>query len=190
MPLIHIFGASGAGTTTLGRAIAEQWDYVHLDTDDFFWLPTDPPYTDKRPMEERVALLLAAVDRSPRCVLTGSLCGWGDFLVPRFDLAIYLQTPTEVRIRRLRERESRHFGDRIQPGGDMYDNHREFLEWAATYDTAGVDSRSRALHDVWAAGLPCPVLPLDGMQEMPEQLRRIRVELRERPAESPAGSAM
>lgn len=31
----------------------------------------------------------------------------------------------------------------------MYDNHREFVDWAATYDDAGIDQRSRALHEAW-----------------------------------------
>jgi len=40
---IHILGASGSGTTTLGRALAERLQYPHFETDDYFWLPTAPP---------------------------------------------------------------------------------------------------------------------------------------------------
>ena len=40
--LIHIFGASGSGTTTLAEKISRELGYFHLDTDDYFWLPTDP----------------------------------------------------------------------------------------------------------------------------------------------------
>ena len=40
---IHILGASGSGTTTLGRALAARLQCPHFDTDDCFWLPTDPP---------------------------------------------------------------------------------------------------------------------------------------------------
>jgi len=35
---IHILGASGSGTTTLGRALAERLQCPHFDTDDYFWL--------------------------------------------------------------------------------------------------------------------------------------------------------
>jgi hypothetical protein len=41
---IHIVGASGSGTTSLASAIAAQCGHRHLDTDDFFWMPTSPPY--------------------------------------------------------------------------------------------------------------------------------------------------
>ena len=40
MQRIHILGASGSGTTTLGRALAERLQCRHFDTDDYFWLPT------------------------------------------------------------------------------------------------------------------------------------------------------
>ncbi len=60
---VHIFGASGAGTSTLGRALADRHRLVHLDTDDFYWMPTDPPFTVLRLDGARpVAELVAAVE--------------------------------------------------------------------------------------------------------------------------------
>jgi adenylate kinase family enzyme len=41
---IHIMGASGAGVTSLGRALADALAVPHHDTDDYFWQPTIPPY--------------------------------------------------------------------------------------------------------------------------------------------------
>lgn len=55
--IIHILGASGSGTTTLGRAIQQTFGHTHLDTDDYFWVPTDPPYIEKRIPHERQRLL-------------------------------------------------------------------------------------------------------------------------------------
>lgn len=45
--VIHIYGASGSGTSTLGKFISEQLGYTFMDTDDYFWLPTDPKYTQR-----------------------------------------------------------------------------------------------------------------------------------------------
>ncbi len=78
---IHIFGASGSGTTTLASRLAVRHGHRHPDTDEFFWLPTDPPYREKRPREARLALLRRALGETPSWVLSGSLCGWGDPLV-------------------------------------------------------------------------------------------------------------
>jgi|LSQX01.1.fsa_nt_gb adenylate kinase family enzyme len=181
MPLIHVFGASGAGTTTMGRAIASSFGYVHLDTDDFFWEPTDPPFQRTRPVEERAARLHDVTGQDGFFVLTGSLCGWGDFLIPRFDLAIRLVTPTDIRIKRLQDREKSRFGDRVLPGGDMYDNHREFIDWAATYDAAGLDQRSRARHDQWSHLLCCPCLVMDGARPMSDLIKELEPHIPRKP---------
>ena len=69
---IHITGASGSGTTTLGAAIAGRWGHRHLDTDDFYWEPTWPPFRQSRAEHDRQQLLAAALDESPRWVLSGS----------------------------------------------------------------------------------------------------------------------
>jgi adenylate kinase family enzyme len=42
---VHVLGASGSGTTTLARALANHWSVPHADADDYFWVPTDPPGT-------------------------------------------------------------------------------------------------------------------------------------------------
>ena len=171
--VIHIFGASGSGTTTLARCIAERWGFVHLDSDDFFWLPTDPPYTHKRPIDERVPLMRAQIERAENAVISGSLTDWGDPLIPCFTLAVRLVTPTDVRIARLREREHRHFGARIEPGGDMEEAHQAFLAWAAGYDDGGPDTRSRMKHDEWQKLLRCPLLTLHGDAPLEENLTEI-----------------
>ncbi len=176
--VIHILGASGSGTTTLGKAIGEQYGFRHIDADDYFWLPTDPPYTSKRELLERQRLLGEAIASSPRCVISGSLCGWGDMFIPRFELVILVETPTRTRIERLKQRERGHFGQRILPGGDMYANHMEFLAWAARYDTAGLEQRSRALHAQWLGRLACPLVKVDGTMPAEEILAGLEGVLR------------
>ena len=37
--IIHIYGASGPGATTLAKYICEKLNYVVMDTDDYFWFP-------------------------------------------------------------------------------------------------------------------------------------------------------
>jgi adenylate kinase family enzyme len=172
--LIHIFGASGAGTTTLGKAMDEEWNYTHLDIDDYFWLPTEPPFTTPRETALRTALLSSDLENTDKCVLTGSLCGWGDMYIPLFHLVIYLEAPTEIRMQRLKAREEDHFGSRILAGGDMYQIHQDFLVWAKSYDTADLNSRRRALHKQWLEKITCPILTLDGTKTTDILLREIK----------------
>jgi adenylate kinase family enzyme len=171
---IHIFGASGSGTTFLAAAIAGKHGHRRLDTDDFFWAPTDPPYREKRSRDQRLALLRQALPGSGPWVLSGSLCGWGDPLIPEFDLVVFLVVPTPVRLARLRAREAARYGHRaIAAGGELHGAHVEFLEWAGRYDTGGLEMRSRALHEAWVAALPGAVLRLEGDRSVDEQLAQI-----------------
>ena len=160
--VIHIFGASGSGTSTLGRALAEKTGFRFMDTDDYYWLSAEPMYTLKRPIPERLALMARDLDECSDAVLSGSLAGWGDPLIPRFTLAVRLNTPTPVRMERLKQREYARYVRRILPGGDLFEQSQAFLAWAAQYDDGLPPLRSRALHDLWQQKLSCPLLTLDG----------------------------
>jgi adenylate kinase family enzyme len=177
---IHILGASGSGTSTLGDALARSFGYIHLDTDDYFWEPTEPPFQQTRERQQRQALLGAALDAHPRWVLSGSLCGWGDIFIPRFDLVIFLCVPQEIRMARLKAREQRRFGKAaLAPGGGMHAAHMSFLNWAAAYDEGGDDMRSRRRHEQWLASLPCPCIRLEGLLTVEEQVTRLEKVLAE-----------
>ena len=177
--VIHIYGASGSGTSTLGRKLCAELGYFFMDTDDYFWVPTDPKYQIKRSFEERLALMHKDIDAHDNIVISGSLVDWGDELIPLFTLAIRLVTDTEIRIARLRERERAEFGDRLLPGGDMYENHQEFIEWARAYDTGSVDMRSKAKHDEWQKLLRCRQIVLDGAADLDDNARKALVALAE-----------
>ena len=75
MPIrrVHIMGASGAGVTTLGRALADALGLPHHDTDDYYWQPTDPPYREKRDIPDRLRLMHELFLPRPSWVLSGSL---------------------------------------------------------------------------------------------------------------------
>ena len=168
---VHLTGASGAGVSTLGRALAAHYAVPQHDTDDFFWLPSTPPFQAKRPTPDRLALLRRAMDATPAWVSSGALDGWGDPLIPRFQAVIFLRTPTELRLARLRLREAATFGAAaIAPGGAHYVEHEAFLEWAADYDAGLQSDRNLPRHLAWLATLPGPVLRLDGTRPVADML--------------------
>lgn len=175
--VIHIYGASGSGTSTLGRKISGELGYKFMDTDDYFWLPTNPPYTEKRSKEERIGLMKKDISEMGNVVISGSLAGWGDELIPLFTLAIRLVADTYIRIERLKIREKQKIGERIMPAGDMYAHHMEFLEWAGRYDTGGANMRSKAEHDEWQELLLCKQIVLDGADTLEENFKKVKMEL-------------
>jgi adenylate kinase family enzyme len=170
---VGITGASGCGVTTLGAALAARLGAVHIDTDDHYWVATEPPYQEKRDVPGRLARIAAEQARTGRWVMSGTLDRWAEPLTVGAELIVFLQVPTEVRLERLRQRERGRFGDSLLPGGAMHDTHREFVEWAAHYEDGTRPGRSRPKHEAWLAGLGKPVLRLDGTRPTDELVRAV-----------------
>lgn len=172
--VIHIYGASGSGTSTLGRFISDQLGYTFIDTDDYFWLPTNPKYIKKRKIAERLQMMKKDILHADKVVISGSLVDWGDDLISYFTLVVRVVTDKNVRIERLKEREKEQFGSRIEVGGDMYKNHIEFIEWAAAYDTGDIDMRSKLKHDQWQKLLKCKQITVNGEDDLKYNLEIIK----------------
>lgn len=169
---LHITGASGAGVSTLGAALAHTLAVPHHDTDDYYWYPTDPPFREKRPVSERLRLMEEMFLPRPSWVLSGSLDSWSETLVPRFEGVVFVETPTEVRLRRLREREALR-GAQTAAGEHV----GGFLAWAACYEDGTMPGRSRARHEAWLAELPCPVVRVEGTRDVEELVREVLTSL-------------
>ena len=160
---ILITGASGSGTTTLGRAIAEKLEGAYFDADDYYWLSTNPPFTQKRDRALRLSLLLEALQQASSAVVGGSIIDWGTELEDSFTLIVFLTVPTAIRVERLRKREIAQLG-RADP---------LFLEWAAQYDEGRMDGRSLAKHERWLSTRSCPILRIDGAISVNERVARV-----------------
>lgn len=169
---IYITGASCAGVTTLGRNLATRLAIRQVDIDDFYWMPTDPPFTTKRPPSERVTLMQQACGHDD-WVLTGSCMNWGDALITDAELIVFVATPTAVRLERLDAREKAHFGNRIAPSGDMHRIHVAFREWASQYDDPNFSGRNRAWHEAWLSRQTAQVLRVDGMSSTEQMAAQV-----------------
>lgn len=89
------------------------------------------------------------------------MMGWGDFLVADLDLVVYLYVEKEARIKRLKERERARFGDRIDSGHDMHENHKSFMEWASSYEDGDLAMRSRVSEEAWMKNLGCKIVRIE-----------------------------
>jgi adenylate kinase family enzyme len=168
MARIHILGASGSGTTTLGAALAAHLGHLHVDADSLFWLPTDPPFTTKRPRDDRQAMLHRLLPVSGQWVFSGSAPEWATALEPSYDLVVFLRLAPAIRMERLRRRQTAQYGKRIEAGGDMAVANVDFMRWAEAYDVAGPEQRSLFVHETWLATLTVPVLRLDSAVPLKE----------------------
>ncbi|WP_371347299.1 adenylate kinase [Ancylobacter sp. IITR112] len=172
-PRLYVMGASCSGVSTLGNIVAGRLGLPHLDVDAFYWMPSDPPYSQKRPPEDRVRLIAQKQAEAEGWVLTGSFIGWGDALIRGVDLIVFLVTPTPIRLQRLDAREVERHGARIRPGGDMHDAHLAFRQWASRYDDPTFEGRNLAQHERWLEQQSAPVLRLQGERPTEELARAV-----------------
>ncbi len=171
---INIVGASGSGVTTLGRALADALAVPHHDTDDYFWLPTTPPYREVRDVAERLRLMREVFLGRADWILSGSVDDWGAQIVPFFDLVVFLVVPTEVRLKRLRDREIRHFGaEVVASGGWRHGETEDFIEWAAHYGDGTREGKNLSRHQAWLETLSCRVMRLAGTRAIHELVGEI-----------------
>lgn len=172
---LHIFGASGVGVTTLGHALSEAFGIPYFDSDDYFWTPSDPPFTVRRPPAERDAALAADLARHPSWIVGGSIVGWGEHWLTAFDGVVFLWLPLAVRLARLQQRELERYGDVIFANPDRAAQTRAFLNWAAGYDDGSSGgSRTLANHTEWLSRFTCPVLELRGDLTVAQRLQSIQ----------------
>lgn len=160
---ILITGASGSGTTTLGHALALHLGAGFFDADDYYWLPTHPPFQAKEDPAIRLARMLKDLSKHPVAVLAGSVMRWGADLEDSFSLVVFLTVPADLRVERLRHREMQRFG-RADP---------QFLKWAAQYDAGELEGRSLSKHREWLSRRRCTVLHIDGDVSTTDRLARV-----------------
>ncbi|MEJ7602223.1 MAG: AAA family ATPase [Kofleriaceae bacterium] len=162
---ILVTGASGSGTTTLGRALSAELGWPVFDADHYYWLASDPPFQHKRDPGERLITFQRELERAPDAIVSGSIMNWGSVLEDSFELIVFLTLAAELRVARLEVRERETLG-RVD---------HAFLEWAAQYDDGPPSGRSRARHEAWLAARAAHVLRIDGETSVAERVRRVLI---------------
>lgn len=176
--LVNIFGSSGSGSTTLAKSIARDYEYKFIDVDDYLWQKTDPPFTQRNTNAIACKLIQDALDDQLPAVISGSLVGIADELKPEIDLFIYINLDKYIRINRIKEREFQRFGKRILPGGDLYEQHINFLQWISDYEDNPETLRSRRQHLLWLEDVTSPVLKITEELTLEELLKLVKPFLR------------
>ncbi len=170
---ILIFGAAGSGTTTLGKELGEKLNWLHLDSDDYYWKKTNPPFQAKIPLEQRNAAITQDFESASDAIVSGSMITWGKRWENAFDLAVFLYIPKEIRMDRLKKREVERYGDLLKTDTKTISTSKIFLKWAENYDDLGFDGRNIIQHKTWMELFTCPVLQIVGDTTVEERINKI-----------------
>lgn len=163
--IIHTVGASGSGTSTTGKALAEKLGIPCYDGDDYFWEEgTEVPYSVRRDEEERDNMLLRDMAKQPDCVVAGSMPTWSSKITSQFDFIVFLELPLSVRMARLRDREEQRYGESLRTDPATAAKSEEFLIWAESLSYPhSTSSRAHDYHLRWLKSCCVPVLKLGDM---------------------------
>ncbi|MBR2744604.1 MAG: AAA family ATPase [Clostridia bacterium] len=138
--IIYIYGASGAGSTTLGENISKKSNGDFYDTDIYFWKHYE---NHQQRMDEMICDIKKC--KKDLIIITGSFWNWKcdyKWLIDHIDYYIRVMLDPEIRMQRLEQREKDRYGSRIEIGGDLYEINKKRMEWAREYDNGGLDMRS------------------------------------------------
>ncbi len=169
---ILICGLNGTGKSTLGAALASALNWTFIDNEDLYFPKDNPSYlfASPRSREEAIALLEKQIRGSDRFVFAAVRGDYGPLLAASLSHVIYLEVPPEIRKKRVRERSYRRFGDRMMPGGDLFERESAWFHQT--------DSRSEAYVAQWLKTVKCPVIHLDGTRGVEENIRVLLPHLR------------
>ena len=179
---IAILGLNGAGKSTLAHALAKTCGFFEMDAEDYYFPQQREsrrralehcagddaeglPFANSRTKEEAEAAILHDVGLHERFVLSGVTMNWCGGILSRIDMAFVIRTPRQERLKRIEDREIKRFGARVLEGGDMFDQQKQFREMAKSRDFRTVEESVKKLG--------CPVVELDGMLPIEENIRRM-----------------
>ena len=162
---ICVCGLNGSGKTTLAKALAKKINFKCMDIEDYYFTRSSNPYKNARTRHEVELMLLEDIQNNPKFVFSAVNGNISSEINKKYKLVIYLYAPTDIRMKRIRQRAFDKFGDRVLPGGDMYDQEEEFFQF--------VSQRTPHVIEEWLNTLSCKVIYLDGTNNLHENIKAI-----------------
>lgn len=169
---IIVCGGNGAGKSTLGKMLAEDLGWTFRDIEEYYFPVnnTDYNYLEARTKEEVSKLLLADMKEHENFILASVKGEFGFEVSELFTCAILIEVPKELRMERVRERSNQKFGDRMLPGGDLYEKEELFFDM--------VEKRPEDYTTRWLETVDMPIICVDGTKAIEDNVVKIKEELR------------
>ena len=161
---IIVCGLNGSGKSTIGRKLAECLGYDFIDNEDLYFSKSDTsnPFSDPRSKDEVIRILEEMIADHNHFVFAAVKGDYGEKLVSLLDHVILLEVPKQIRMQRVRDRSFMKFGDRMLPGGDLFEKENEWFSL--------VDSRPEDYAEKWVENVKCPVVRLDGTKPIEQNV--------------------
>lgn len=162
-----ICGLNGTGKSTLGKALAERLHFHFIDNEDLYFPKTDSDYVYAAPRTraEVETLLLNELKAHENFIFAAVKGDYGESVSSFFQYAVLIAVPRDIRLKRVRNRSFQKFGNRMLPGGDLYEREERFFDL--------VQSRAEDTVEKWVQSLRCPIIRIDGTKPIEENVNFI-----------------
>lgn len=164
---IIICGLNGAGKSTLGKVLAKELGFYFIDIENLYFPKTDLHYTYASPRTRKeVERLLESEIKAHKNFVFASVHGdYGENIYPYLRYAVLISIPKDIRMERVKNRSFQKFGNRMLPGGDLYEQEEKFFNF--------VKYRSEDTVEEWVQSLSCPIIRIDGTKPIEENIKFI-----------------
>ncbi len=126
---ILVCGLNGAGKSTLGKALADKLHFYFIDDEELYFSKTDSDYIYASPCthEEAEKRLFHKMQAHKNFVLASVKGDYGEKFYPFIQYAIWIDTPKDIRLQRVKNRSFQKFGSRILPAEICMKRKKRFL---------------------------------------------------------------
>ena len=164
---IMVCGLNGSGKSTFGKALAKAIGFHFIDAEDIYFPHREgnSAYLAPRSGEEAKSLLLHMLHQHQAFVFASVKGDYGEQVSRFYRYVVLVETPKEIRMQRVRQRSFEKFGDRMLPGGDLYEQEEAFFRMA--------DEREERYIKPWLQSVGCPVLRIDGTKPVEQNVELV-----------------
>lgn len=145
-------------------SIVRKVGFHFIDLENLYFPKNDSndPYASSRSEEEVGKLLADEIKAHEKFVFAAVRGNYGEDVRLFYQLAVLIEVPKEIRMKRIRNRSFQKFGSRMLPGGDLYEREEAFFKM--------VESRQDNYAENWLESVDCPVIRIDGTKTIEENV--------------------
>ena len=171
MSRIMICGLNGSGKTTLGKELYRKINFLHKDIEEYYFNNnTDYKYNSAATKEEVTQKIEKDINEYDNIIFTSCTGDYGN-LSDVYDFVIFVRLDKETRLKRVKQRSYKQFGDRILKNGDLFEKEKQFFDKVYKKDETDIIE--------WFNNLKCNKLEIDGLRTTEENVNIILDKLKE-----------
>lgn len=136
---IYILGDKGPFSKELGENLSKKIKYDHFHTKDYRYKTIDS-ITKERDPDESIVLLAYDIKRSYNYIVSGSLQGWGEIFLKKFEMVVFLENKSQYLSN------TDVFFSKSQNNEEPEKQKADLSEWTRRISAQNEQSRIKTLH--------------------------------------------